>query len=598
MADNFKPLQAQSFALGGSGAIAGATSFTLQSFQTIDGVDITMSMLGDKGYFTMEPGSGTLEEQVSFTGVTQNSNGTATITGVSTVLFEYPYTETSGLAKTHAGATVVLLSNTSGFYNQFVAKNDDSTVVGLVTFPNGANTPQLGATYVAPTLDTQAASKKYVDDVAVSGAPDANTTTKGIVQLPTQAQVDAKTATGSTGAALALTPDKQRSTLLSDYVADTGAANAYVITPSPAITAYTTGQTFSFKATNTNTTTSTLNVNGLGVKTIKKNGTVNLAAGDILATQIVVVEYDGTNFQMMSPVANNLPSISSSDVNKFLGTTNGTAYSMQRAYDYQAFTADGTWTKPTNLSGNEMVVVHAWGGGGGGGGTTGNAGIAQNGAGGGGGAVRVERIFRASDLSATETVTIGTGGNGGAAGANDGTAGGNTTFGSKVTAYGGGFGYRGVGGTGIGGGGGGGAGNGAVGANGTSATGAAGGGFGGGAANTVPVNSDGGAGGGDVAQAGAAAVNGGGGGAGGNSGSGTGHNGGNSITGGGGGGSATGTGGTSIYGGAGGNGGSNGDGQPGTAPGGGGGGASTNASATNRAGGAGARGEVRVWVHY
>jgi ABC-type multidrug transport system fused ATPase/permease subunit len=45
-----------------------------------------------------------------------------------------------------------------------------------------------------------------------------STTVKGIVQLPTQAQVDARTTTGSTSALLALTPDLQRSTQLSDYV--------------------------------------------------------------------------------------------------------------------------------------------------------------------------------------------------------------------------------------------------------------------------------------------------------------------------------------------------------------------------------------------
>lgn len=88
------------------------------------------------------------------------------------------------------------------------------------------------------------------------------------------------------------------------YVADTGAADVYAITLVPAISAYKTGQTFTFKATNANTTTSTLNVNGLGAKTIKKLGSTNLAANDILASQIVQVQYDGTNFQMMSPVGN------------------------------------------------------------------------------------------------------------------------------------------------------------------------------------------------------------------------------------------------------------------------------------------------------
>lgn len=87
-----------------------------------------------------------------------------------------------------------------------------------------------------------------------------------------------------------------------NYAPDTGAANAYVVTLSPALGAYTTGVLVQFKATNANTTASTVNVNGLGVKTIKKNdGATDLVANDIKIGQIVSLEYDGTNFQMVSP---------------------------------------------------------------------------------------------------------------------------------------------------------------------------------------------------------------------------------------------------------------------------------------------------------
>ena len=133
----------------------------------------------------------------------------------------------------------------------------------------------------------------------------ASTTVNGSVEMATQAEVLAKTATGGTGAVLAVSADTMPSTLLSDYKVDTGSANAYAITPAPAITAYTTGQIFSFKAVNANTTTSTLDVNGLGVKTINKNdGATALVSGDIAAGQTVLVEYDGTNFQMLNPVGN------------------------------------------------------------------------------------------------------------------------------------------------------------------------------------------------------------------------------------------------------------------------------------------------------
>ena len=86
-----------------------------------------------------------------------------------------------------------------------------------------------------------------------------------------------------------------------NYVAsDSGSADAYVIAPSPAITAYTEGQRFGFTATNASTGASTINVSGLGVKSIKKHHDQAIAAGDIEAGAVVVVQYDGTNFQMLS----------------------------------------------------------------------------------------------------------------------------------------------------------------------------------------------------------------------------------------------------------------------------------------------------------
>ena len=562
---NFKFAQVQPFSLGGAGAVIGDTSIILQSFTDIDGNLLTMTDFGGIGFGTIEPGNGSLEEQICFTGVTQNTNGTATLTGVSSVAFVYPYTRTSGLSKTHAGNTPFVISNTAGFYDQFVAKDDDGTISETLTFTT-PNFPQMSDSTTMPTLPAQLVTKKYADDLAIDGAPNASTSVQGLVQLPTQAQVDSKTTTGSTGAKLAVTPDTQRSTLLSDYVVDTGTANTYAIAPSPAISAYTAGQQFTFKATNANTGASTLNVSGLGTKTINKlNGSTALAGGEIASGQIVSVEYDGTNFQMTSPQAN-LP-----------------------GFDYQTFTTSGIWTKPANLTGNEEVYVQAWGGGGGGGGT-GSSGT--NTAGGGGGSAFVDFTFRASDLSSTETVTIGAGGTGGV-GTGAATAGGNTTFGSHLTAYGGGFGASED--SGADGGAGGGAGALGVGANGSGATDGTGGAPGAAAAGVSSSGFGGGGGGGNGPTAGSSGSGGGGGGR--NS-----SNGGSSVYGGGGGGSGgTGSGGntagTSKFGGAGGAGGlTSAGGSAGTAPGGGGGGAARSSGGPFN-GGAGARGEVRVWTY-
>ncbi len=134
MSDNFKFAQLQEFTLAGSGVALGDSSMVLTSFKDIDGTNLAMTSFGTVGFGTIEPGSGTQEEQISFTGITQNGDGTATLTGIKTVLFLYPYTQTANFAKSHGGGTTFVISNTSGFYNELTSKDDDETVNGLWTF--------------------------------------------------------------------------------------------------------------------------------------------------------------------------------------------------------------------------------------------------------------------------------------------------------------------------------------------------------------------------------------------------------------------------------------------------------------------------------
>lgn len=233
----------------------------------------------------------------------------------------------------------------------------------------------------------------------------------------------------------------------------------------------------------------------------------------------------------------------------------------------QTFISSGTWTAPAGYSAESEVTVEMWGGGGGGGRR--NSTIS----GGGGGGSYAKASFRLGDLGATVAVTVGTGGAG--ATSSNGVAGGNSTFGSLLTAFGGGSGTSGVGG--------GGAGGGGVGANGSA--GGAGGSLGGGAGSTA----SGGGVDGVFPQAGG----------GGGNGAATVFKGGNSLYGGAGGGGSTGStsfaGGTSVFGGNGGASASTnaGSGTNGSIPGGGGGGGGANGGTV---GGDGGRGEVRVIV--
>lgn len=290
----------------------------------IDGNALSMSgTFGSSGFGTLEPGNGTLEEQIVFTGLVNNANGTTTLSGVSSVSFVYPYTQTSGLAKTHAGSVTFVISNTSGFYDKLTSKSDDETITGTWTFPStDPNRAGIGSdtdTAVATAFVTLGQLSRQ----AIAGAANASTTVKGLVQLPTQAQTDARTTIGSTGAALVLTPDVVRSTKLSDTVDDSGSGNTYAITPVPAVAAYSTGIVVGFRATHTNTGAATLNVNGLGARTITKEGTTALASSDIIAGLFVQAEYGNGagGFQMMNPVAN--PPLTSAAFNaavKFGGT--------------------------------------------------------------------------------------------------------------------------------------------------------------------------------------------------------------------------------------------------------------------------------------
>lgn len=160
-----------------------------------------------------------------------------------------------------------------------------------------------------------------------------------------------------------------------------------------------------------------------------------------------------------------------------------------KAADVQTFTNSGTWTKPTF---GTNAVIQLWGAGGSGG--KGTSGLG----GGGGGGGYIQKQVLLTDLTGTVTVTLGDGGVSQTTNDSDGFAGGNTTFGAYLTAYGGGGGGYAA----PSGGGGGGGGEISVGGNATGATaGSAGlisggkGGTGGGANPTNPIGIWGGGGG-------------------------------------------------------------------------------------------------------
>ena len=118
------------------------------------------------------------------------------------------------------------------------------------------------------------------------------------------------------------------------------------------------------------------------------------------------------------------------------------SFSAAGASVVQTFTSSGTWTKPAGAVAVDVVVISA-GGGGGSGRKAGVASQASGGGGGGGGSYSFRNISTAL-LGATESVTVGSGGTGGASvtvnstNGNIGVAGGNSSFGAWIQVTGGG----------------------------------------------------------------------------------------------------------------------------------------------------------------
>ncbi|MDZ4784818.1 MAG: hypothetical protein SGJ02_01955 [bacterium] len=353
-------------------AITSASStFILNNIKSFDGEnDVAPSDLGTQHYVCFRNDTGTIAEFMEIDPATLIAGGPITIVRRGLNFYGNRTLETTALKLDFPANTIVQM---------------------------GTDVPQIFQWL-----------KEYIDAAAIAGGVPASTSALGFVNL-------SKTSATPSTPIVAGDNDPR----LVGYAVDSVGTDSYAITPSPALTTYETGRIYSFKAGTANTGACTLNVSALGAKSIYKGVTNELDTGDILLNQIVVVQYDGTNFQLIST-----PSL----------TTKVTT-----------FTVNGTFTKSALAKSIEVICIGAGGGGGSGRVSTDNTGCAGGGGGGGGAVTRI--IIPSSSVQATETITVGVGGTGGAgvtisgAGTINGNAGSDGTassFGTWLKAGGGG----------------------------------------------------------------------------------------------------------------------------------------------------------------
>ncbi len=235
---------------------------------------------------------------------------------------------------------------------------------GVVTIP----TPfTLGATSVTSTgteLNYVAGVTSAIQTQLDAKVAKATLTTKGDIYAASAASTPIRVAVGTDGQVLvsdaASSAGVKWSTPGTNYAADAGSNDTYVITVS-GISSYTAGLMIQFKANTVNTGAATLNINSIGAIAIKKNKDLVLNDGDIKAGQIVNVIYDGTNFQLLSPVSPLLSLTNSGTTSKNLAdssTTQNIAHGLgvvPRSYRVSGAVSGASTSLAISFSGNSIT---------------------------------------------------------------------------------------------------------------------------------------------------------------------------------------------------------------------------------------------------
>lgn len=209
---SYNPTGGGTYRLGQSIGTSNST-IKLSSFkEPVSNIPYTMSYINtDIIYGTISPQS-SISEFISATGITQNADGSATLTGVTRGLSRTPGTggcvASTTLAQAHAGQSIFILSNAPCQVAEYlplrtIATSTAATVISSTSpWHYDFTSVQKNGTYISTT--SELASIDYVNAVALAGASNATESVKGISELATQREMGSSTILGGTGAGLVL----------------------------------------------------------------------------------------------------------------------------------------------------------------------------------------------------------------------------------------------------------------------------------------------------------------------------------------------------------------------------------------------------------
>lgn len=205
MTTPYKPFAATTYSLGSS-LSSTATTILLSSFlEPVTATPYTMALLDTQiAYATIAPKT-TSSEFISFTGITQNANGSALLTGVVRGLAKKsPFTTDVAYKLPHSGGSQFIISDAPQVFNEYATLGNAETITGVKTFTvspvvptGGTGTQAANATDIAnAVIGTSGTATNLVAgttklSVAAASAPSPIAVGDNDPRLPTQGENDA-----------------------------------------------------------------------------------------------------------------------------------------------------------------------------------------------------------------------------------------------------------------------------------------------------------------------------------------------------------------------------------------------------------------------